>query len=121
MSTEKELNELLAVVRQWSFEDLMAAEAMLTAESKHAEADDVAYAIGRKAQAEEAWLALIFRLRALLAELEAAREDAARWQEVAFGDGLSLGVSYLDHFGERFVLEGQEAVDVVDAMRKVEA
>lgn len=61
------------------------------------------------------------RLRAILTELEAAREDAARWQEVAFGEGLSLGVSYLDHFGERFVLEGQEAVDVVDAMRKVEA
>lgn len=80
MSTEKELNKVLTAVREWSFQDLMAAEAMLTSESQHAEADDVSYAIGRKALADEAWLDLIARLRAILTELEAAREDAARYQ-----------------------------------------
>ena len=121
MSTEKELNKVLTAVREWSFQDLMAAEAMLTSESQHAEADDVSYAIGRKALADEAWLDLIARLRAILTELEAAREDAARWQEVAFGENLHLGVFYLDSFGESVVFEGQEAVDVVDAVRKGEA
>lgn len=80
MSTEQELNKVLTAVREWRFQDLMAEEAMLTAESKDAEANDVAYAIGRKAQADEAWLDLIARLRALLAEMEEAREDAARYR-----------------------------------------
>lgn len=62
--------------------------------------------------------ALTARLRAILTELDAAREDAARWQEVAFGDSLDLGVFYVDNFGDEFVFEGQEAVDVVDAARK---
>ena len=110
MSTEKELMKLVA---DYGKECISAGIADLNSSDdvKQRMADDV----------RNAHDALTARLRAILAELEAAREDAARWQEVAFGEGLSLGVSYLDHFGERFVLEGQEAVDVVDAMRKVEA
>ena len=107
MITEKELMKLVA---DYAKECISAgiAEMSLSDALKQRMAEDV----------RTAHVALTDRLRALLTELEAAREDAARWQEVAFGDGLSLGVSYLDHFGERFVLEGQEAVDVVDAARK---
>lgn len=110
MITEKELMKLVA---DYAKECISAgiAEMSLSDALKQRMADDV-----RKSHE-----ALTDRLRALLAELEAAREDAARWQEVAFGDGLSLGVFYLDSFGDRFVFHGQEAVDVVDAMRKVEA
>ena len=61
------------------------------------------------------------RLRALLAELEAAREDAARWKEVAFGPSPFLGVFYVDYLGNECRLCEQEAVDVVDAARKGEA
>lgn len=117
MSTENELNELLAAVREWSFQDLMAAEAMLTAESKSAEADDVAYAIGRKAQADEAWLALISRLRALLTELEAAREDAARYRwlrdECTAGDWCKVSGPY-----SQMLMIGAQLDKAIDAARK---
>lgn len=104
MSTEQELKELMGLVG--------------------ALAQDTALYMGNVVQINKVQTsaqALEDRLRALLAELDAAREDAARWQAVAFGENLHLGVFYLDHFGERLVFEGQEAVDVVDAVRKVES
>lgn len=104
MSTEQELKELMGLVG--------------------ALAQDTAFYMGNVAQinkVETSAQALEDRLRALLAELDAAREDAARWQEVAFGENLHLGVFYLDSFGESVVFEGQEAVDVVDSVRKGES
>lgn len=110
MSTEKELRELLA---DYGKECISAGMADLVAD------DEVNQRIA--ADVRKSHEALTDRLRAILAELEAARDDAARWQEVAFGKSLDLGVFYVDNFGDEFVFEGQEAVDVVDAARKGEA
>lgn len=110
MSTEQELMKLVA---DYGKECISAGIAELNSSNdvKQRMADDV----------RTSHVALTDRLRSLLTELEAAREDAARWQEVAFGENLHLGVFYLDSFGESVVFEGQEAVDVVDAVRKGEA
>lgn len=61
------------------------------------------------------------RLRAILSELEEARVDAARWQEVALGSSPFLSVFYVDNCGNERMLCGQDAVDVVDAVRKGES
>ena len=110
MSAEKELMKLVA---DYGKECISAgiAEMSLSDALKQRMADDV----------RTAHVALTDRLRAMLTELEAAREDAARWQEVAFGDSLDLGVFYVDNFGDEFVLDGQDAVDVVDAARNGES
>ena len=105
MSTEKELQEVMCLVDCYG----------------NAVEDSARWVNGGPASENDAYKSIETRLRAILAELEAAREDAARWQEVAFGKSLDLGVFYVDNFGDEFVLEGQEAVDVVDAARKGEA
>lgn len=107
MITEKELMKLVA---DYGKECISAgiAEMSLSDALKQRMAEDV----------RAAHVALTDRLRALLAELEAAREDAARWHEVAFGPSPFLGVFYVDHFGNEHMLYEQEAVDVVDAARK---
>lgn len=110
MSTEQELMKLVA---DYGKECISAgiAEMSLSDALKQRMAEDV----------RTAHVALTDRLRALLAELEEAREDSARWQEVAFGSSPFLGVFYVDNFGNERMLCGQEAVDVVDAARKGEA
>lgn len=110
MSTEKELMKLVA---DYGKECISAGIAELNSldDVKQRMAEDV----------RTAHVALTGRLRALLAELDAASEDAARWQEVAFGSSPFLGVFYVDNFGNERMLCEQEAVDVVDAMRKGEA
>lgn len=110
MSTEKELMKLVA---DYGKECIAAGIADFVAD------DDVKQRMA--SDVRKSHDALTSRLRALLAELDAAREDAARWQEVAFGKSLDLGVFYVDNFGDEFVLDGQDAVDVVDAARKGEA
>ena len=105
--------ELMKLVADYGKECISAGIAELNSSDavKQKMADDV-----RKSHN-----ALTDRLRAILAELDAAREDAARWQEVAFGPSPFLGVFYVDYLGNERMLCEQEAVDVVDAARNGEA